>query len=114
MADKAFASRHPERITAFLAMYFRGIVALQETPREQLLDAYAAFYKAWTGKHLPPQDAAWELARHPVFSLDGQLALFSGQDHRLQGWLRELTVFAGGKNRLDDVTDRYLKALAAK
>ena len=111
MADKAYASQYPERVTAFLDMYFRGIVALQETPREKLLEAYSAFYREWTGKHLPPQDAAWELARHPIFGLDGQLALFSGQDYRLQGWLNNLTTFAGGKNRLHDVTDRYLKAL---
>lgn len=114
LANKTFASQHPDRVKAFLAMYFRGIAALQEIPREKLLEAYAAFHKQWTGKHLPPQDAAWELARHPVFGLDGQLALFAGQDHRLQGWLNAMAKFAGGKNRLGDVTDRYLKALAAE
>lgn len=113
LADKAFASRHPERVQAFLGMYFRGIRALQETPREKLLAAYADFHRQRAGKHLPPQDAAWELARHPVFGLDGQLALFAGKDKRLQGWLESLTSFAGGANRLGDVTDRYLRAIAA-
>lgn len=112
LADKAFAAQHPERVQAFLAMYFRGIVALQETPREKLIAAYAEFQRQWSGKHLPPQDAAWELARHPVFGLEGQLALFEGKDQRLQGWLRSLTDFAGGSNRLDNVTDTYLRALA--
>lgn len=114
LANKAFAHQHPERVRAFLSMYFRGIAALQETPREKLLAAYADFQKQWTGKHLPPQDAAWELARHPIFGLDGQLALFAGKDQRLQGWLRSLTDFAGGATRLGDVTDQYLRALAGE
>ncbi len=113
LADKAFANQHPERVTAFLAMYFRGIAALQEIPREKLMAAYSDFYKAWTGRYLPPQDVAWELSRHPLFDLDGQIALFDGRDHRLRDWLNALGAFVGGANRLDDVTDRYLKALAA-
>lgn len=113
LADKAFAGQHPERVQAFLSMYFRGISALQETPREKLVAAYAEFQRQWSGKHLPPQDAAWELARHPIFGLDGQIALFTGKDQRMQGWLKSLTEFAGGENRLADVKDTYLRAISA-
>ena len=42
LANKAFAKEHPALVTAFLKMYFRGITALQETPREQLIQDYRA------------------------------------------------------------------------
>ena len=109
LANKAFAKEHPALVTAFLKMYFRGITALQETPREQLIQDYRAFYHAWTGRDLPPQDAAWELAKHPVYGLKGQLTLFDPAQKKLHTWLQELASFAGGKNRLSDVTDVYLK-----
>ena len=112
LANKAFAKEHPALVTAFLKMYFRGITALQETPREQLIQDYRAFYHAWTGRDLPPQDAAWELAKHPVYGLKGQLTLFDPAQKKLHTWLQELASFAGGKNRLSDVTDVYLKKLA--
>ena len=112
LANKAFAKEHPALVTAFLKMYFRGITALQETPREQLIQDYRAFYHAWTGRDLPPQDAAWELAKHPVYGLKGQLTLFDPAQKKLHTWLQELASFAGGTHRLSDVTDVYLKKLA--
>ena len=112
LANKAFAKEHPALVTAFLKIYFRGITALQETPREQLIQDYRAFYHAWTGRDLPPQDAAWELAKHPVYGLKGQLTLFDPAQKKLHTWLQELASFTGGKNRLSDVTDVYLKKLA--
>ena len=65
-----------------------------------------------TGRDLPPQDAAWELAKHPVYGLKGQLTLFDPAQKKLHTWLQELASFAGGKNRLSDVTHVYLKKLA--
>lgn len=112
LADKAFARAHPDLVAAFLKMYFRGITALQETPREQLLEDYRTFYHAWTGRDLPPQDAAWELAKHPVYPLKEQRVLFDPTQKTLRNWLHELAAFAGGKSRLDDVTDVYLKKIA--
>lgn len=112
LANKAFAKEHPDLVAAFLKMYFRGITALQETPREQLIQDYRAFYHAWTGRNLPPQATAWELAKHPVYSLEGQLMLFDPAQKKLHTWLQELASFVGGKNRLNDVTDIYLKKLA--
>lgn len=112
LANKAFTKEHPDLVAAFLKMYFRGITALQETPREQLIQDYRAFYHAWTGRNLPPQATAWELAKHPVYSLEGQLMLFDPAQKKLHTWLQELASFVGGKNRLSDVTDIYLKKLA--
>ena len=52
------------------------------------------------------------MAKHPVYGLKGQLTLFDPAQKKLHTWLQELASFTGGKNRLSDVTDVYLKKLA--
>ena len=114
IADQTFAQSHPQEIVAFLKMYFRGIQALKDTPRERLIEQYKLFYHAWTGRDLPPQAAAWELANHAVYTLQEQLDLFDSTKNSLRNWLHDLAVFYGGDNRLGSVTDTYLKATAAQ
>lgn len=111
VANQAFASRRPERVAAFLKMYFRGIDALRTAPRETLIKDYQRFYREWTGRDLSPEAAAWELERHPVYTLEEQIAMFGPEGHLME-WLRNLAHFHGGDNRLKFVTDAYLKMAA--
>lgn len=111
VANQPFAARHPERVASFLKMYFRGIDALRTAPRETLIKDYRRFYQEWTGRELSEEAAAWELERHPVYTLEEQLAMF-GPDGHLMEWLRNLAHFHGGDNRLKFVTDTYLKRAA--
>lgn len=111
VANQSFAAKHPERVAAFLKMYFRGIDALRTAPRETLIPEYRRFYHEWTGRELTPEAAAWEVDKHPVYTLDEQIAMF-GPEGSLMEWLKNLAHFHGGDNRLKFVTDVYLKKAA--
>ena len=76
VANRDFADKHPEQVSAFLKMYLRGVEAMRKTPVEELAKDYVRFYKEWTGRALAPEKAALDLRQHPVFTLEEQLALF--------------------------------------
>ncbi len=111
VANQTFAAQHPEQVVAFLKMYFRGIDALRNAPREALIKDYQRFYREWTGRELSARAAAWELDKHPVYTLKEQLAMFGPQGNLME-WLKRLAHFHGGDNRLKFVTDAYLKQAA--
>lgn len=110
VANQTFAAQHPEQVTAFLKMYFRGIEALR-SEKEGLIPVYRQFYREWTGEELSEQAARWELDKHPVYTLPEQLAMF-GPEGSLMPLLKNLAHFHGGDNRLKFVTDTYLKRAA--
>ena len=95
-------------------MYFQSIAAMHEPPRENLLKAYTDFYHAWTGKYLAPQDAAWELSKHPAFTLQGQNKLFTKKTNGIYNWINDLSLFVHGTNRINDINPEYIHILYNK
>lgn len=124
VANHEYAVKHPERIEAFLRVYFRSITFIRETDPEALAPDYVRFYEEWTGRKLTCEDAVQDLKNHPVFSLAEQLALFdtSQGKSQLQQWLIHIADFYESigmvrqedqqrLERMNAVTDVYLKAI---
>ena len=127
VADRAYAAKYPQRIEAFLKMYFRAVGMLHATPPEQLATDYIRFFKEWTGLELTPDQAVRDIKAHPVFTLSEQLALFDARQgkSKLQTWLGDIAAFYESigalrpadlprLERMNAVTDVYLKAISPK
>lgn len=127
VADRAYAAQYPQRIEAFLKMYFRAIDMLHATPPEQLATDYILFFKEWTGLELTPEQAVRDIKAHPVFTLSQQLALFDAKQgkSKLQIWLGDIAAFYESigalrssdlprLERMNAVTNVYLKAISSK
>lgn len=124
VADKEYASKYPQHIEAFLKMYFHAVDAQRATPAKDLAPEYVRFLKEWAGRTISEDQAARDLAAHPVFDLREQLALFDTSQgrSRMQNRLADITAFYAGigavrpndvqrLERMNDVTDVYLKAV---
>lgn len=122
VANLDYANKNMKNVVAFLSVYMRGIQMMKDAPREQLVKDYMRFYNAWTGKMLTPEEAARDIADHPVYTLPEQLAMFKMDKNtsELRTWLRGIVSFhiENGEisrreiarlERLDYVTDIYLK-----
>ena len=127
VANRAYADKYPQRIEAFLKMYFRAVDMLRATPPENLAADYSRFFKEWTGLELTPEQAVQDLKAHPVFTLNEQLALFNAAQgkSKLQTWLGDIAAFYESigsvrqadrprLERMNAVTDVYLKAISPK
>ncbi len=127
VANRAYADKYPQRIEAFLKMYFRAVDMLRATPPENLAADYGRFFKEWTGLELTPEQAVQDLKAHPVFTLNEQLALFNAAQgkSKLQTWLGDIAAFYASigsvretdrprLERMNAVNDVYLKAISPK
>lgn len=124
VANRKFANQYPQRVEAFLRLYFRGITLIRKTPVEELIPEYRTFIKEWAGRELSEETALRDLQNHPVFTLKEQLELFDVSQGKsvLQQWLSDIATFqvnadpAGlksipGPKHLDIITDSFLKAI---
>lgn len=122
VADRKFADSHPEIVAKFLRIYLRAVEMIRHEPMEKVVPEYQRFFFEWVGKQYSAELAAHDLASHPVFTLDEQLALFDATNGKsaIQGVLGEIARFFGeiGRITAEDVakvgnaeyaTDRFLK-----
>lgn len=128
LAERGYADKHPERITAYLRNYLQAVESFGKMPVEELVPLYQRFQREFAGKALSASDARRELENHLLFPLDKQKELLGGvpaadgamrPGGTLRGWLKDVIAFhkktgalssreAGELESLPLVTPRFL------
>lgn len=121
LANKNFADKNPEQVTAFLGMYLKALESIKNTDTAALAKEYVKFYKEWTGNDLLEKQAELDIERHIIFLLDEQLDMFA-PNGKIQQYVTDMIDYtiAHGEftpREIDrmkansKITDTYLKAL---
>ncbi|MCR5536211.1 MAG: hypothetical protein K6F05_02220, partial [Succinivibrio sp.] len=81
IADREFATHNKPLIAKFLAMYLRA-VEVQKNDLESLVKPYQDFLRKYSGKKYDAEFCRYDLQKHPVYSIDRQLAAFTNRGNR--------------------------------
>lgn len=126
LAERDYADRHPERITAYLRSYLQAVESFGKIPVEELALLYQRFQQEFAGKAVSAANARRELETHLLFPLEKQKALLGGveadaarPEGTLRDWLKDVIAFhkktgalssreAGELESLPLVTPRFL------
>ena len=134
LAERGYADKHPERITAYLRSYLQAVESFGKMPVEELALLYQRFQREFAGKALSAANARRELETHLLFPLETHLlfplekqkALLGGveadaarPEGTLRDWLKDVIAFhkktgalssreAGELESLPLVTPRFL------
>ena len=126
LAERGYADKHPERITAYLRSYLQAVESFGKMPVEELALLYQRFQREFAGKALSAANARRELETHLLFPLEKQKALLGGveadaarPEGTLRDWLKDVIAFhkktgalssreAGELESLPLVTPRFL------
>ncbi len=120
VANKKFAQKNPQKITAFLDMYLKTIAKLKILPEDELIKEYIRFYKEWSGKTLNYETAKEDLYHHKNFALQEQIELFNPKNKKgLQRVLEKIAIFTSNFNInetqkiiLPQTNETYLKNIS--
>lgn len=124
IANKKFADEHPDQVVKFLDIYFQKIDEMKKEGNK-LAPEYQAFLKEWAGMEVSLEDAKLDIDKHPVYSLEEQLALFdtSKGESEVHKWMDGIATFftEQGKFKPEEkekvmnsefINDKFLKELA--
>jgi len=67
-------------------VYFRGIDMLKTTPVEKLIPEYKKFMKDYCGLEMTDEMCKMDLESHPIFTLQEQIKMMSGEPNVVEGW----------------------------
>ncbi|WP_242825423.1 ABC transporter substrate-binding protein [Desulfitobacterium dichloroeliminans] len=124
VANKKFADEHPDLVVKYLDIYFQKIDEIKKEGAN-LAPEYQTFLKDWAAMEIDLDTAAMDIEKHPVYTLEEQLAMFDSSkgDSEIYKWMDSIASFFTEQGRFTPeesekvmkspfINDTFLKALA--
>lgn len=124
IANKKFADENPELVVKFLDVYFQKIDEIK-AKGSGLAEDYRQFFRDWAAMDISLEDAALDIEKHPVYTLEEQLAMMDNSNgpSEVEKWMQGIADFfteqgTFTKEERDKVmnsgfvTDKFIKMLA--
>jgi NitT/TauT family transport system substrate-binding protein len=100
IARRDYAEENPEIVAAYLAVFLRGVEWIRDN-NDEAVEMMADFY-ALTGVELPEEYLQREIDTRPMFSLDEQIELMSGEDPQAVQWFDGLGGYMTSTGTLEE------------
>ncbi len=103
IARRDYAEENPEMVARFLAVFLRGVQWIRDN-NDEAVSMMADFY-ALTGVELPEQYLQREIDTRPMFTLDEQLGLLTGDSPEAVQWFNGLGGYMTSTGTLESELD---------
>ncbi|QPH54115.1 ABC transporter substrate-binding protein [Pontivivens ytuae] len=103
IARRDYAEENPEMVARFLAVFLRGVQWIRDN-NDEAVSMMADFY-ALTGVELPEQYLQREIDTRPMFTLDEQLGLLTGDNPEAVQWFNGLGGYMTSTGTLESELD---------
>ncbi|MEM9797173.1 MAG: ABC transporter substrate-binding protein [Pseudomonadota bacterium] len=103
IARRDYAEANPEMVARYLAVFLRGVDWIKKN-NDEAVEMMADFY-ALTGVELDPQYLQREIDTRPIFTLDEQLELLSGDSPTAVEWFNGLGGYMTSTGTLESELD---------
>lgn len=100
IARRDYAEANPDMVARYLAVYLRGVEYIRDN-NDEAVSMMADFY-ALTGVELPEKYLQREIDTRPMFSLDEQIALMSGEAPDAVTWFNGLGGYMTSTGTLEE------------
>lgn len=103
IARRDYAEANPELVARYLAVFLRGVDWIRDNEDEAV--AMMADFYALTGVELPEEFLRQEIALRPMFTLDEQLEIMSGDPSTVVEWFDGLGGYMTSTGTLENELD---------